>query len=81
MTLNQFRQVLQVVCGCEDIHLHRFALEDPFAPLRPVDGELPEVVQVDFPAGVKNGGQARELDHLLTLGIGKALYEYDFNDS
>ncbi|WP_407070623.1 IS1096 element passenger TnpR family protein [Pseudarthrobacter phenanthrenivorans] len=38
-------QVLQAAFGWEDAHLHRFVASDPFAPLRPVDGEFPEVPQ------------------------------------
>jgi hypothetical protein len=37
--------VLQVAFGWEDPHLHRFTPDDPFAPLRPIDGEIPEVQQ------------------------------------
>jgi hypothetical protein len=37
--------VLQVPFGWEDPHLHRFTPDDPFAPLRPIDGEIPEVQQ------------------------------------
>lgn len=33
-------QVLQAAFGWEDAHLHRFVTSDPFAPLRPVDGEF-----------------------------------------
>ena len=38
-------QVLQAALGWEDAHLYRFTIDDPFAPLRPVDGEFPEVLQ------------------------------------
>lgn len=40
MTLNQVHRVLQAAFGWEDIHLYRFTTGDPFAPLRPVDGEF-----------------------------------------
>ncbi|WP_354260487.1 hypothetical protein [Arthrobacter sp. OAP107] len=45
MALDQVHEVLQLVFGWEDAHLHRFTPDDPFAPLRPVDGETPEVQQ------------------------------------
>ena len=44
-TLDQVHQVLQTVFGWEDMHLHRFTADDPFAPLRHVDGEIPEALQ------------------------------------
>lgn len=45
MTLNQVHQVLQAAFGWEEAHLHRFTTGDPFAPLQPVDGGIPEVPQ------------------------------------
>lgn len=45
VALDQVHEVLQVAFGWEDAHLHRFTPDDPFAPLRPVDGEIPEVQQ------------------------------------
>jgi hypothetical protein len=38
-------QVLQTVFAWEDADLYRFTPDDPFAPLGPVDGEIPEVLQ------------------------------------
>jgi len=43
--IGQLHEVLQVASGREDAHLHRFTPADPFAPLQPVDGEIPEVQQ------------------------------------
>jgi hypothetical protein len=45
LALHQVHQVLQAAFDWEDAHLHRFTPDDPFAPLRPVDGEIPEVLQ------------------------------------
>ncbi|GAC1503536.1 MAG: hypothetical protein NVS2B15_26370 [Pseudarthrobacter sp.] len=45
LALNQVHQVLQAAFGWEDVHLHRFTPDDPFGPLRPVDGEYPEALQ------------------------------------
>lgn len=45
MALDHVHHVLQAAFGWEDAHLHRFAPYDPFAPLRPVNGEIPEVLQ------------------------------------
>lgn len=42
MPLGLVHEVLQVAFGWEDAHLHRFVDSDPFAPLRPVNGEVPE---------------------------------------
>lgn len=39
LALSQVHQVLQAAFGWEDAHLHGFLTSDPFAPLRPVDGE------------------------------------------
>ncbi|MGN8133021.1 IS1096 element passenger TnpR family protein [Paenarthrobacter sp. 22069] len=40
--LDRVHQVLQASFGREDAHLHKFTTS-PFAPLRFVDGEFPEV--------------------------------------
>jgi Plasmid pRiA4b ORF-3-like protein len=85
LALSQVHQVLQAAFGWEDAHLHRFVTTDPFAPLRPVDGEFLEVQQW-LPAKEceEPGDRAEEdcsLDQLLTLGSGGAFYEYDFGDS
>lgn len=45
MALDQVHQVLQAAFGWEDTHLQRFTTDGPFASLRPVDGEFPEVPQ------------------------------------
>lgn len=45
MALDQVHEVLQVAFGWEDAHLHGFTADDPFAPLQPIDGEIPEVQQ------------------------------------
>jgi hypothetical protein len=45
VSLGQAHEVLQVAFGWEDVHLHRFTASDPFARLRPVDGEIPEALQ------------------------------------
>ncbi|WP_251045896.1 plasmid pRiA4b ORF-3 family protein [Arthrobacter sp. ISL-85] len=45
LTLDQVHQVLQIAFGWEDIHLHRFTGDDSLAPLRVVDGEIPESLQ------------------------------------
>lgn len=85
LALNQVHQVLQAAFDWEDAHLHRFTPDDPFAPLRPVNSEVPEVLQwlpgreCDEP-----GGRPEEectLEQLLALGSGVAFYEYDFGDS
>jgi hypothetical protein len=83
--LSQVHQVLQAAFFWEDAHLHRFTTGDPFAPLPPVDGEFPEVPQ--WPPGQEceeptdKPEEDCSLDQLLTLGSGKAFYEYDFGDS
>ena len=85
LALNQVHQVLQTAFGWEDAHLHRFVASDPFAPLRPVDGELPEVLQwlprqeCEEPADRPE--EDCSLDQLLALGSAEAFYEYDFGDS
>jgi hypothetical protein len=45
LSLGQVHEVLQVAFGWEDTHLHRFTARDPFARLRPVDGEIIEPPQ------------------------------------
>jgi hypothetical protein len=64
----------------------RFELRgDPFAPLRPVDGEFPIVRQWLPGQDYEEPGDRPEedcpLDQLLALGSGAAFYEYDFGDS
>lgn len=85
LTLSQVHQVLQAAFGWEDAHLHRFVTSDPFAPLRPVDGEFPEVPQWLPRQQCEEPGDRPEenctLDQLLALGSGEAFYEYDFGDS
>jgi hypothetical protein len=85
MALDQVHQVLQAAFGWEDAHLHRFTAEDPFAPLRPVDGEVPEALQWLPGQECEEPGDRPEedcsLDQLLALGAGAAFYEYDFGDS
>jgi hypothetical protein len=85
MALDQVHEVLQLVFGWEDAHLHRFTTGDPFAPLRPVDGEIPEVQQW-LPGQECEEQEDRPeedctLDEMLVLGSGGAFYEYDFGDS
>jgi hypothetical protein len=85
MALNQVHRVLQAAFGWEDAHLHRFVTSDPFAPLRPVDGEFAEVPQwlpgqeCEEPADRPE--EDCSLDQLLALGACTAFYEYDFGDS
>lgn len=45
LTLGRVHEVLQTAFGREDVHLHRFTAADPFARLRPVDGEIIEPPQ------------------------------------
>lgn len=85
LTLRHVHQVLQVAFGWEDAHLHRFTDSDPFAPLRPVDGEIPETQQwmpqdwCEEPTDLPE--EDCSLGHLLVRGSGAAFYEYDFGDS
>lgn len=85
LALSQVHQVLQAALGWDDAHLHRFVTSDPFAPLRPVDGEFPEVLQwLPWKECEEPGDRPEEdcsLDELLALGSGGAFYEYDFGDS
>jgi hypothetical protein len=43
--IRRTRSCRQPLTDWEDAHLHRFTTGDPFAPLRPVDGQFPEVLQ------------------------------------
>lgn len=85
MSLDQVHRVLQTAFGWKNAHLHRFITDDPFAPLRPVDGGFSEVPQwlpgreCEEPADRPE--EDCSLDQLLTLGAGEAFYEYDFGDS
>lgn len=85
LTLEEVHRVLQVAFGWEDAHLHRFTESDPFAPLRPIDGEIPESFQwmpqewCDEPTDLPE--EDYSLDQLLVKGEGAAFYEYDFGDS
>ncbi|WP_457973448.1 plasmid pRiA4b ORF-3 family protein [Arthrobacter sp. D1-17] len=85
LALNQIHQILQAALGWEDAHLHRFTPDAPFAPLRPVDGEIPEVLQwlpgQECEEPTDRPEEDCSLDQLLALGSGKAFYEYDFGDS
>ncbi|MDR7083391.1 hypothetical protein J2X01_002685 [Arthrobacter ginsengisoli] len=84
-SLGQVHGVLQVAFGWEDAHLHRFSDSDPFAPLRPIDGEIPETLQWLPKQWCEEPGDRAEedcsLDQLLARGSGMAFYEYDFGDS
>jgi len=85
LALSQVHQILQAAFGWDDAHLHRFVTSDPFAPLRPVGGEFPEVLQWLPEKECEEPGDRPEedcsLDELLALGSGGAFYEYDFGDS
>jgi hypothetical protein len=85
LALNQVHQVLQAAFGWEDAHLHRFTPENPFAPLRPVNGEYPEALQWLPGQECEEPDDRPEeectLEQLLALGSGAAFYEYDFGDS
>lgn len=84
LTLDQVHQVLQTAFGWEDMHLHRFTADDPFAPLRPVDAGISETVEwlprqeCDEPDDRPE--EDLSLGQLLALGGGAAFYEYDFGD-
>ena len=76
---------MRAAFGWEDAHRHRFTPEDPFAPLRPVDGEIPRVLQWLPGQECEEPGDRPEeecsLEQLLGLGSGAVFYEYDFGDS
>jgi hypothetical protein len=84
-SLEHVHGVLQVAFGWEDAHLHRFTDSDPFAPLRPIDGEISEALQwlptqwCEEPEDRAEGDCS--LDQLLARGSGVAFYEYAFGDS
>ncbi|WP_427136582.1 plasmid pRiA4b ORF-3 family protein [Pseudarthrobacter sp. S9] len=84
-SLDQMHGVLQVAFGWEDAHLHRFTDSDPFAPLRPINGAIPEAPQwlptqwCEEPADRPE--EDCSLDQLLARGSGMAFYEYDFGDN
>lgn len=85
LTLGQVHQILQAAFGWEDAHLHRFTDSDPFTPLRPVGGNIPEPSQwlpadwCEEPTDLDE--EDCSLDELLTRGSGTAFYEYDSGDS
>ncbi|BCW78283.1 plasmid pRiA4b ORF-3 family protein [Arthrobacter sp. NicSoilC5] len=85
LTLDVVHRVLQTAFGWEDMHLHRFVAVDPFAPLGPVDGDIPETLQwLPRQDCAEPGDRPEEvlaLAQLLALGGGGACYEYDFGDS
>jgi hypothetical protein len=78
-------RVLQAAFGWEDMHLHRFTTGDPFAPLRPIDGEVPEALhwlpRQECEEPTDRPEEDCSLDQLLALGSGEAFYDYDFGDS
>lgn len=82
--MSQVHQVLQAAFGWENAHLHRFTPADPFAPLRPVDGDIPEALQWLPDRECEEPGDRPEedctLDQLLALGSGGSFYEPDFGD-
>lgn len=85
LSLGEVHEVLQVAFGWDDVHLHRFTADDPFARLRPVDGEIPETPQW-LPAEWCEEPEDLDEEHctleqLLAAGEGAAFYEYDFGDS
>jgi hypothetical protein len=79
MRLNQVHDVLQVAFGWQDSHLHRFTADSPFAPLRLVNGEIPDNIQWMPAAWCEEPGDAGEedcsLEQLLTAGSGTAFYD------
>jgi Plasmid pRiA4b ORF-3-like protein len=85
LTLGRVHRIPQVAFGWEDAHLDRITDSDPFAPLRPIDGEIPEALQwipaqwCDEPTDLDE--EDCSLDQLLTRGSGTAFYVYDFGDS
>ena len=86
LSLDQVHEVLQTAFGWQDMHLHRFTAGLPFAPLRPVNGEIAETLQW-LPRQECDERDDRpeedfSLHQLLALGGGgAAFYEYDFGDS
>jgi len=78
-TLDQVHKVLQTAFDWKDMHLHRFTGNDPFAPLRPVNGEIPETLQwlarqeCDEPDDRPEDDLS--LGQLLALGGGAVFYE------
>lgn len=85
LTLDQIHQVLQTAFEWEDMHLHRFTAGDPFAPLRPVNGKIPEALQWlprrECAEPDERPEEDLSLEQLLARGAGAAFYEYDFGDS
>jgi hypothetical protein len=83
--LDQVHRVLQVAFGWEDAHLHRFTDRHPFAPLRLLDGAIPETPQWLPAQWCEDPDDRAEedftLEQLLAAGSGTAFYEYDFGDS
>lgn len=83
--LDKVHRVLQTAFGWDDVHLHRFTANDPFAPLWPVDGQIPETLQWLPRRECEEPDDRPEEDlplgQLLALGGGGAFYEYDFGDS
>jgi hypothetical protein len=85
ISLAQLHGVLQVAFGWEDVHLHRFTDSDPFAPLRPINGEIPEPVQwlpsewCEEPTDLPE--EEYSVLQLFIRGSGRVFYEYDFGDS
>lgn len=85
LPLGRVHNVLQTAFGWQDAHLHRFTASDPYAPLRPVHGEIPEALQW-IPAELREESTDLaeddcSLDQLLVRGSGAAFYEYNFGDS
>jgi hypothetical protein len=72
LALSLVHQVLQAAFDWEVAHLHRFTPDDPFAPLRPVNGEIPEAPQWLPGVQCKEPGDRPEqdctLEQLLTQG-------------
>jgi Plasmid pRiA4b ORF-3-like protein len=54
LSLGQVHEILHAAFGWEDAHLHRFTAGDPFARLRPVDGELPSPCSGSLQSGARN---------------------------
>ncbi|WP_427134920.1 plasmid pRiA4b ORF-3 family protein [Pseudarthrobacter sp. S9] len=85
LSLGRVHEILQTAFGWQDAHLHRSTAGDPFEPLRPIDGEIPEALQW-VPAEFREeptdlSEDECSLDELLATGAGAAFYEYDFGDS